>query len=491
MLFDSLSYFIFFPIVVAAFFTVPSRWRWTVLLAASVVFYAWWKISYLLLLFFATSVGFGVGRLLARETRPGRRRALLALALAANLGSLFFFKYAHFFFPGVRGLSDVALPVGISFYTFQTLGYAIDVYREQYEPETHFGRFALFVAFFPHLVAGPIMRGSQLLPQFREAPRWNYDRAVSGAGLVLWGLFKKVVIADRAAHYVDVVYGEPHRFQGATVVVATYLFAFQLYGDFSGYTDIAIGSARVLGFELPQNFDRPYASASIMQFWRRWHMTFSTWLNDYVYIPLGLALGRLSLPVSSKTSRMVRTFACVAVVFLISGLWHGARGTYVAWGAFMGMLMVGSLALAALWKRARTALSKRSDAAPLSPAVRALANAFGVVLTFHLVCASLLLFRAPSLERAYVVASQIPLDHEVSVLFELTRIGPAPADAVTLDLAVLVGSIAVMEIVQWIQARGVVARLPPPVRLLAWSALSAWVLLAAVQTHSPFIYFAF
>jgi alginate O-acetyltransferase complex protein AlgI len=359
----------------------------------------------------------------------------------------------------------------------------VDVYRGQYGPETRAGRFALFVAFFPHLVAGPIMRGSKLLPQFRTMPRWDTERAVSGLGLILWGLFEKVVIADRAAFFVDAVYAEPERYQGATLVVTTYLFAFQLYGDFCGYTDIAIGSARVLGFELSPNFDRPYASPSIIQFWRRWHMTFSTWFGDYVYTPLALWLGRLPVPwLATKTGRAVRTGTCVAVVFLLSGLWHGASLTYVAWGAFMGAVMIVSLVVKSLWKRSRAVVS-----APLVP----FARGAGVVLTFHLVCASLVLFRSTDFERLAAFATNLSVDRHVSVYWDLTHLGPAPPAAASIDLGVLLASIVVLEAVGWARAHGVAPRVPVPLRWLAWSALSVWIVLAAVQTHSPFIYFAF
>ena len=483
MIFDSLAFFVFFPIVVVAFFATPPRFRWVVLLAASCTFYAWWKPQYLILLFISTGVGFLVGRLLEREERPRRRLALLGASLFVNLGMLVFFKYLHFFFPFTRGFFDLALPIGISFYTFQTIGYAIDVYRRQYEAETHVGRFALFVSFFPHLVAGPIMRGRQLLPQFKETQRWDFDRAVSGLGRILWGLFKKVVIADRAAYFVDAVFRDVDHFQGTTLVVATYIFAFQLYCDFSGYSDIALGTARVLGFELMENFDRPFAAPTIMQFWRRWHISFSTWFLDYVYVPLGLSMGRLRTPaLAGKKGRAIRTAACVAVIFLLSGLWHGARGTYLLWGAFMGVMMLGSLGVATIWKRSGTKVS-----APFG----VLGRTVGVIVTFNLVCASLVLFRSDDVAHMRSFIAQLGVDYHVSTFWELTHIGPAPAAANTIDLGILVVSIAAMEAVQWLLANRPASQIPTNVRWLAWSSLCAWVLLAAVQTHSPFIYFAF
>ncbi len=298
MLFNSLAYLVFFPTVVALYFACPQRARWAVLLGASYVFYGWWKPANLCFLLLSTSVDYGVGLLLGRVQAPRRRRALLAASLVANFGLLFLFKYLGFFSAsasfllrplGVPALHvpDLVLPIGISFYTFQTVSYVIDVYRREREPETHFGRFALFVAFFPHLVAGPIVRAAKLLPQFSVPRRLEFERTLSGLRWILWGLFKKVVIADRAAALVNGVYARPEQFQGPTVVVATYLFAFQIYCDFSGYSDIAVGSARVLGIELTRNFDDPYGAATVTDFWRRWHISLSTWFRDYVYLPLG------------------------------------------------------------------------------------------------------------------------------------------------------------------------------------------------------------
>jgi alginate O-acetyltransferase complex protein AlgI len=463
VIFNSLAFFVFFPIVVAAYFITPLRARWIVLLLASWFFYAWWRPEYIVLLLVSTTVDYTVGRLLGREERPSRRKLYLGASLAVNLGMLFFFKYLGFF---SGGRFSIVLPVGISFYTFQTIGYGLDVYRKKYEPEKSFGRFALFVSFFPHLVAGPIMRAPALLPQFHTAKKWDFDRVVSGLGWMAWGMFKKVVIADRAAHFVTAVYGDPTRFQGATVIFATYLFAFQIYCDFSGYSDIAVGAARVFGIELMQNFDRPYVAATIPEFWRRWHISLSTWFFDYVYLPLG----------GNRVGR-ARLFLNVAVVFLLSGLWHGASWTFVLWGAFHGALMILTIAIARFFP-------------PIaSPAIRSIVRAAGIVVTFHLVCFGWLLFRATDLAHVQLLLSRLPIAIPRSAFWELTHVGPAPASMLTFDLAILAASIVVLECVEWFVRRP--QRAPVFVRWLAWSALCVWLLVAAVQTHTPFLYFQF
>jgi D-alanyl-lipoteichoic acid acyltransferase DltB (MBOAT superfamily) len=485
VLFHSLTFFIFFPTVVALFFATPPRHRWILLLAASYVFYGAWKPQYLILLVLTTAVDYGVGVLLGREQGPARRRALLVASLVANLGVLFTFKYLNFCSASLRGALhrfglpddipslDVLLPVGVSFYTFQSISYTIDVYRRDLEPEPHFGRFALYVAFFPQLVAGPIERSTRLLPQFRETQRWDFDRAVGGLGWMLWGLFKKVVVADRAATFVDAVYRQPGDFQGLSVVAATYAFAYQIYCDFSGYSDIARGAARVMGFELMQNFDRPYAAATITDFWRRWHISLSTWFRDYLYVPLG-----------GSRAGWSRRAANLAVVFLVSGLWHGASWTFVVWGAYHGALMIAAIGVERLSGRYAAGLR-------ISRPLRVAGRALEIALTFHLVCLGWVLFRADDLGHAWELLLRLPVSYPASVVDELARIGPAPPAATTLELAILVLSIAMVEGVERFLRTPRLARTPVPVRWLAWASLCVWILLTAVQSHSPFIYFQF
>ena len=409
MLFNSIEFLAFFPIVVVLYFATPHRARWAVLLAASYVFYGWWRVEYLSLILLSTVVDYVAGLMMARhESRSGRRPWLL-LSLAANLGLLFTFKYLGFFaetadaiagFVGIDGRLNVPallLPVGISFYTFQTLSYSIDVYRGRQEPERHFGIFALYVAFWPQLVAGPIERSQHLLPQFRERHKFVYERAVSGLRLMLWGFFLKVVLADRLAIAVAEVYNHAGEYSGLPVIFATYLFAFQIYGDFAGYSLIAIGSARVMGFDLMWNFHTPYFSQSISEFWRRWHISLSTWFRDYLYIPLG----------GNRTSR-ARWLTNIMIVFLVSGLWHGAAWTFVIWGALHGTyLVLGAMTYERrekLWNRlaaesGATEPSVRS-AGPALPQMSTVKATWRIVCTFHLVLFAWVFFRASSFAEA-------------------------------------------------------------------------------------------
>ncbi|MCB0064655.1 MAG: MBOAT family protein, partial [Caldilineaceae bacterium] len=340
MLFNSLQFIIFFPAVVTIYFLLPHRYRWLLLLAASYYFYAAWQIEYTLLIFISTAVDYAMAHLMAQSEKLWHRRAYLGVSLLVNLGLLFGFKYFNFFNESVRATLNlfnifynvpafqVLLPVGISFYTFQTLSYTIDVYRGKLAPERHFGRFALYVAFFPQLVAGPIERATHLLPQFHQPMTFNQTRIASGLRLLLWGMFKKVVIADRLALYVNQVYDHPGDHGALTLLIASYFFAFQIYCDFSGYSDIAIGAARVMGFDLMENFRQPYMARSIAGFWRRWHISLSTWFRDYLYIPLG----------GNRVARW-RWYSNLFLVFLVSGLWHGAAWHFVIWGALHGLLV--------------------------------------------------------------------------------------------------------------------------------------------------------
>ena len=298
MLFNSLQFLVFFPIVAALYFATPDRFRWLLLLIASYYFYMCWRPVYVLLIVASTLIDYFVALKMGGCATKPERRKYLWLSLIGNLGLLFTFKYANFAsqslhdilgFADVRydvPMLDLLLPIGISFYTFQTLSYTIDIYRGQRKPERHLGKFAVYVAFFPQLVAGPIERAKTLLPQFGEIHRFEYERAKRGLTLILWGFFKKLVVADQVAIYVDAVYGNPADSSGLSLLVGSYLFAFQIYCDFSGYSDIAVGTSRVLGFRLTENFRRPLLARSIGEFWERWHISLSTWFRDYVFMPL-------------------------------------------------------------------------------------------------------------------------------------------------------------------------------------------------------------
>lgn len=338
MLFNSFLFLLFFPAVCLVYFLLPFRWRNVFLLIASYYFYMNWEPVYAVLIFSSTLITWGTGICIEKFRLE---KWILTLSLVCNLGILFLFKYFNFINESVyqflswwgirweiQGLQWL-LPVGISFYTFQAIGYTIDVYRKTLPAEKNLITYALFVSFFPQLVAGPIERATNLLPQFKIKHRFRTENAVSGLKLMLWGMFMKVVVADRVGQYVDAVYNNYTEHSGSSLLLATVLFAIQIYCDFGGYSLIAIGTAKVMGFSLMQNFNLPYFAQSVTEFWRRWHISLSTWFKDYVYIPLGG--NRASKP---------RHFLNLMVTFLVSGLWHGANWTFVVWGGLHGAFQI-------------------------------------------------------------------------------------------------------------------------------------------------------
>ncbi|HLY74827.1 MAG TPA: MBOAT family O-acyltransferase [Planctomycetota bacterium] len=385
MTFHSPQFFILFPCVLFLYFGSPVPFRNFILLAASAWFYMAWRPEYILLILFSVTIDYFVAIGLSRTTGVWRR-PLLGLSLASNLGLLFFYKYFGFFAEALRATGlpvrlpawEFLLPVGISFYTFQALSYTIDVYRGSFPAEKNYFRLMLYVLFFPQLVAGPIERSSNMLPQYRELHEFDYERAASGLRLALWGLVKKVAIADRLAVLADAIYSSPREHAGPVLLAGTLAFAFQIYADFSAYSDIAIGVARVLGFRLRTNFDRPYFAASPIEFWRRWHISLSTWFRDYVYIPLG----------GNRRGEGRWAFAAFTT-FLLSGLWHGAAWTFVAWGAYHGLLV--------LLTRAAGMLTPRRPPRWLAAS-----------LTFLLILLSWILFRAKSAGDAAYILTRIP-----------------------------------------------------------------------------------
>ena len=337
MLFNSLEFFVFLPIVFALYWGIGSKHikAQNLLIAlASYVFYGWWDWRFLSLILFSSLVDYSIGRALGKAEKTSKRKVLLWISICVNLGFLGFFKYYNFFIDSLVSsftffgseLSintlNIILPVGISFYTFQTLSYTIDVYNKKLEPTNNFVGFMAFVSFFPQLVAGPIERATNLLPQFSVKRNFDYNRAVDGLRQVLWGLFKKVVIADNCAKYANMIFNNHTEYNGSTLLLGAFFFAFQIYGDFSGYSDIAIGISRLFGFNLKRNFAFPYFSRDIAEFWRRWHISLSTWFRDYLYIPLGGSRGGTKMKVRN-------TF----IIFIVSGFWHGANWTFIVWGA--------------------------------------------------------------------------------------------------------------------------------------------------------------
>ena len=343
MLFNSIAFFVFLPLVFAFYwiFSANRNRQNILLLLASYVFYSYWDWRFLGLIIISSLTDYWVGLQMDKAEDQRSRKRLLLLSLVVNLGILFFFKYYGFFanefaeLLRLIGLQanlftlQVILPVGISFYTFQTLSYTIDIYRRQLKPTKDIVSFFAYVAFFPQLVAGPIERARRLLPQFERSRYFDHGRMVSGARLMLWGLVKKTVVADRLAYTVNLVYENPNAFSGPEVMLATVLFGVQIYCDFSGYSDIAIGTARLFGFELMQNFRAPFFAKSIREFWQRWHISLSTWFRDYVYIPLG----------GNRGSRG-RWAVNIMLTYLISGLWHGANWTFLLWGGIHGLVYI-------------------------------------------------------------------------------------------------------------------------------------------------------
>ncbi len=409
MLFNSIDFVVFLPIVFTLYWWIGSNRRHgqnLLIVAASYVFYGWWDWRFLSLILFSTLVDYLVGRGLAKEDRPTRRKVLLWTSITVNLGLLGFFKYYNFFVANFVeaftffGASiepytlQIILPVGISFYTFQTLSYTIDVYKRKIQPTpleqaslSETGKdliaFAAFVSFFPQLVAGPIERAKNLLPQFQQNRLFDYAKAVDGMRQILWGVFKKVVIADSCGEYVDLIFQNPGDYGGSTLLLGAFFFAFQIYGDFSGYSDIAIGTARLFGIDLMKNFAFPYFSRDIAEFWRRWHISLSTWFRDYLYIPLGGSRGGQWLKIRN-------TF----IIFVVSGCWHGANWTFVVWGALNAIYFLPLQLTGNNRKNMDIVARKRS-----LPSAREILS---ILITFGLTLVAWVFFRAEDLSQAFV-----------------------------------------------------------------------------------------
>lgn len=480
MLFNSFAFLAFFPTVVALYFLTPHRFRWILLLAASYYFYGCWKVAYLSLIVISTAVDYVVGLGLGAANRTRDRRFLLAASLGVNLGLLFAFKYWGFFAASTTAVLgtfniaahfprlDVLLPVGISFYTFQTLSYTIDVYKGKRPPERHLGVFAVYVAFFPQLVAGPIERSTHLLPQFLREHHFDRERLTAGLRLMLWGMVKKVVIADRLAIYVDRVYGDAAGHDGITLLVASVMFGFQIYCDFSGYSDIAIGAARILGFDLMTNFRQPYFSQSIREFWQRWHISLSTWFRDYVYIPLG-----------GSRHGTARMYLNVFATFLVSGLWHGANWTFVVWGGLHGLYLTYSI----LTERPRAAMAR---AAGLDR-VPGLLTVWRILATNVLVTFAWVFFRADSVPEALAILGRIGTDLVHGAAWSDLPMAFGGGS----DLAFLGLMVVVLSVYDWSLWSGATLLRRPRIALVDVS-LQFWILIVyGVFANQQFIYFQF
>jgi alginate O-acetyltransferase complex protein AlgI len=445
MLFNSIDFAVFLPIVfILYWFVTPKNLSIQNLLivGASYLFYGWWDWRFLLLIFASTVIDYFVGRGLSKQENQTRRKVLLWTSIGVNLGILGVFKYYNFFVDsfvdmfslfGVEmkaNTLDIVLPVGISFYTFQTLSYSIDVYKRKLEPTTDFIAFSAFVSFFPQLVAGPIERASNLLPQFYKKRSFDYSKAVDGMRQILWGLFKKIVIADNCAEYANIIFNNSADYSGSTLVLGGVLFAFQIYGDFSGYSDIAIGTARLFGFDLKQNFNFPYFSRDIAEFWRRWHISLSTWFRDYLYIPLGGSRG-------STWMKVRNTF----IIFIVSGFWHGANWTFVVWGALNAVYFLPLL----LTNRNRVNLSDIEKNRFL-PSFKDFAM---ILLTFALTVFAWIFFRADNMTHAISYIT----DMFSSSLFSIPYIIEPQSGLLILPKTILL-LIAVFVLAEWIGRDG-------------------------------------
>jgi alginate O-acetyltransferase complex protein AlgI len=403
MHFNSIDFALFLPVVFVLYWFVANknlRLQNALIVGASYLFYGWWDWRFLSLIVFSTVIDYLVGRGLRTQENQTKRKLLLWTSILVNLGFLGFFKYFNFFLDNfVSAFSffgteisasslDIILPVGISFYTFQTLSYSIDVYRKKLEPTKDFVAFSAFVSFFPQLVAGPIERATNLLPQFFKKRTFNYAQAADGLKQILWGLFKKIVIADNCAEYASQIFNSPGDYSGSTLVLGAVFFSFQIYGDFSGYSDIAIGASRLFGFDLKRNFNFPYFSRDIAEFWRRWHISLSTWFRDYLYIPLGGSRG-------GNWMKIRNTFA----IFLVSGFWHGANWTFIAWGALNALYILPLI----LTKNNRKNLENVAKNRFL-PTFR---EFFMISLTFGLTVFAWIFFKAKDMTQAFDYISGI------------------------------------------------------------------------------------
>ncbi|MEX0778795.1 MAG: MBOAT family O-acyltransferase [Balneolales bacterium] len=397
MLFNTIDFAIFLPIVFILYWFITNknlRLQNLLVVAASYVFYGFWDWRFLSLIIFSTVVDYSIGRGLSKVDVPSTRKVLLWISIIINIGFLGVFKYYNFFLDSlydfIPALQDnlgfstleIILPVGISFYTFQTLSYTIDVYKGKLKPTKDFVAFAAFVAFFPQLVAGPIERATRLLPQFYMKRKFDYTKAVDGMRQILWGLFKKMVIADNAAVYANQIFNNSADYSGGTLILGALFFSFQIYGDFSGYSDIAIGTARLMGINLMKNFAFPYFSRDIAEFWRRWHISLSTWFRDYLYIPLGGSRGGTWMKVKN-------TF----IIFVVSGFWHGANWTFIVWGALNAIYLLPLL----LTNNNRNNLEIVAEGKYL-PTFKELSSIF---ITFSLTLFAWIFFRAESLTHAF------------------------------------------------------------------------------------------
>ncbi len=480
MLFNSIEFLLFLPAVFIIYWFILKnqlKLQNTFLIVASYFFYGWWDWRFLSLIIISSATDYLAGIFIYRSQKTSERRLFLLLSIGVNLGFLGFFKYFNFFVDSfidafqIFGMHlnkrslDIILPVGISFYTFQTLSYTIDIYRKKITPTKDILAFFAFVSFFPQLVAGPIERAGNLVPQFLKERTFDYDKAVDGMRQILWGFFKKMVIADNCAMHVNEIFANWENHSGATLILGAVLFAFQIYGDFSGYSDIAIGTARLFGFNLMRNFAFPYFSRDIAEFWRRWHISLSTWFRDYVYIPLG----------GSKVS-VVKQIRNVLVIFMVSGFWHGANWTYVVWGVLNALFFIPLL----IRKKNR----KYLDVPAKGRFVPNIREILQIGSTFMLTCFGWIFFRAENMTQAMKYIGR---------LFSTLTVNPGEVlQVVEKNLFI---PLIFMIILEWIQREKqhalAIEKLPVWVRYPVYFIMLFSILLLGNYNKVEFIYFAF
>lgn len=479
MLFNSFAFLVFFPLVTILYFLLPHKFRWFLLLTASCVFYMFFIPQYIIILFVTITIDYWAGIKIASSAGAVRKRYLI-ISIISTILVLAIFKYANFLNSNVSmlahflhwnypiGALNIILPIGLSFHTFQSLSYVVEVYRGKHAPEKNFGIYALYVMFYPQLVAGPIERPQNILYQFYEHHKFNYEDAAGGLKQMAWGFFKKLVIADRLAAVINPVYNHPGHYSGGTLVFVTLLFAQQIYCDFSGYSDIAIGIARVMGFRLMKNFDSPYFSKSVSEFWNRWHISLSTWFRDYVYIPMG----------GSRVTKW-RWYYNLFITFLLSGFWHGANWTFVIWGGLNGLYLITEIQTKP-WRK------KLSNSIGLHHAP-VLEGYLQMFFTFVLISFAWIFFRANTLSDASLIISKIFSPDVFNINFS-RFIDPY-------SLCLCIGFILLLEFIQGYHKRinlvSYLAEKPSYVRFAVYTVFLVVLLNFGIFSSKGFIYFQF
>jgi len=489
MLFNSFEFFLFFPVVTIIYFLLAHKYRWMWLLAASCYFYMAFVPVYILILGGTIVIDYFAG-IWIQNASGQRRKLFLVLSLVSNIGVLAFFKYFNFLnenltfmlhgvgFQNPVPYLGILLPIGLSFHTFQAMSYTIEVYRGNQPVEKHFGIYALYVMFYPQLVAGPIERPQNMLHQFHEKHDFNYDQLKSGIGLIFWGLFKKMVIADRLGMFVDQVYENAHQYTGIPLIIATVFFAFQIYCDFSGYSDIALGAARAMGFKLMLNFNYPFVSVTVGEYWRRWHISLSTWFNDYLFTPITVA---------KRDWGINAVYYGLFITFFISGLWHGAAWTFVIWGCLHGIALIYEIR----FKKFRKKLSKAINPKIYLPGSR--------ILVFFFLCFAWIFFRANSVSDAFYIISHMfqNIGQQIGLIFTdvsfqkgMVYLSQGKADFIfSIFLVVLLEIIQIVlrkyNIMFWVYKQ------PKLLRYSIYYSLVLSIVFFGVFSKAKFIYFQF